>query len=172
MVVFNTILSQFRVISLTWWIIIAVVVILLLLFRHKREQLIGNLLIVYILFLFASTVLSRSTVQHNTSSELINLDLIGTWVKRFTGDDYSRSELLLNFCMLLPVGILFPWATKKGLAITALFGFVLIVLIESAQLLTGRGWFELTDIVDNTIGVMIGYALSRAGAAVWRRVKC
>ena len=63
-------------------------------------------------------------------------------------------------------------ATEKGFLPTALVGFALILLIELAQLFTGRGWFELSDIVDNTIGVMIGYALYRISKAVWRRNKC
>ncbi|MCR5665009.1 MAG: VanZ family protein [Oscillospiraceae bacterium] len=172
MEIINAILYQFRVIGLTWWIIIGAVTALLLIFRHKREQMIGNLLIVYLLLILASTVLARSPVRHNTLSELINIDLIGTWARRFTEDIYSRSELLLNFCMLLPVGVLFPWATKKGFGITVLFGFALIVLIELAQLITGRGWFELTDIADNTVGVMIGYGLFRIGEFLWRKAKC
>ena len=55
---------------------------------------------------------------------------------------------------------------------TILFGLFLIVLIEVAQLISRRGWFELCDIVDNTIGVMIGYTLYRIGEVVWRRSKC
>ncbi|MEI3563747.1 MAG: VanZ family protein [Agathobacter rectalis] len=37
------------------------------------------------------------------------------------------------------------------------FGFALF--IEVVQLITGRGVFETDDIINNTIGAMIGYGL-------------
>ena len=172
MEIINSILTQLRTISLLWWIVIGAVAMLLLLFRHKREQLVGDVLIIFILTILASTVLARSPVKYTDPAELVNLDLFGAWIDRLWGNSFGRAELLLNFCMLLPVGMLFPWATKKGFLPTILFGLSLIVLIEVAQLISRRGWFELCDIVDNTIGVMIGYALYRIGEVVWRRRKC
>ena len=172
MEILNAILYQFQTISLPWWIVIGFAAVLLLIFRHKREQLPGDVLIVYILVILASTVLSRPPIDLSERSELINLDLIGTWRERLSGDIYGKSELLLNFCMLLPVGLLFPWAAKKGFFPTVLIGLGLILIIELAQFFTGLGWFELSDIVDNTIGVMIGYVLYRIGEVIWRKIKC
>ena len=172
MKIVNAILYQFRTISLSWWIVIGSVATLLLLFRHKREQIIEDLLIIYILTVLASTVLSRSQIIGYSTEDLVNWNLVGTWIERITGDYAHKSELLLNFCMLLPVGVLFPWATKKGYVTTGVVGFSIIILIEFAQLITLRGWFELSDIVDNTIGVMIGYAIYRIGTAIWRKNKC
>lgn len=172
MEILNAILAQFRAILWPWWIAIGLVALLLLVFRHKREQLVGDLLIVYVITILASTVFSRAALSYTEPDNPINLDLVGTWVERLGGDFYSRSELLLNFCMLLPLGVLFPWATKRSFGMTVLAGLLLILLIEFAQLLTRRGWFELSDIVDNIIGVMIGYLLYRIGEAVWRRLKC
>ncbi len=172
MEIINAILYQFRTISLPWWIVIGTVSVLLLIFRHKREQLVGNVLIIFILVILISTVLSRFPVSFSERSELINLNLIKTWRERLSGDFYGKSELLLNFCMLLPIGVLFPWATQKGFFPTVLSGFVLILIIELAQLFTGRGWLELSDIVDNTIGVVIGYLLYRIGKAIWRKIRC
>ena len=168
----HSILYQFRGIGLLWWMAISVAALLLFLFRNKRKQLTGNMLMIYILIIIVATVLSRTQVEVHSHSELLNLDLIGTWFSRVTGDSIGRSELLLNFCMLLPIGILFPWATEKGFLVTVVFGLSLTTLIEFAQLIMVRGWFELTDIVDNTIGVVIGYGLYRFGAWLWRKVKC
>lgn len=172
MEIIGTILSQIKTISLPWWIAIGVVTILLLIFRHKKKQMPANILVVYMLLILASTVFSREKLAYGDWSELVNLDLAGTWIRRFSVDEYGRAELLLNFCMLLPVGILFPWAAKKGFVKTALFGFGLIAVVELLQLITGRGYFELTDLVDNTVGVMIGYALFRIGETLWRKGRC
>ncbi len=169
MIIIQTMLHQFRIISLTWWIAIGMATILMFAFRHRKEQLPGDLLVIYFLIILVSTVLSRDSIGVDVLSDRMNFDLIDTWKARLVTDEYSRSELFLNFCMLMPVGVLFPWATKRGFWQTVLVGFVLILLIELLQLFTGRGWFELSDIVDNTIGVMIGYVLHRAGSAVWRR---
>lgn len=153
----HSILRQLRIVTPLWWGVIGAACLLLLLLRHDRRQMPGNLLIVYILFVLSSTVLARTT--GGRTDYLINLDLIGTWVRRIRADSSQQAELILNFFMLLPVGVLFPWATNRKLIGTVLFGLGLILLIEFAQLLTKRGWFELCDIVDNTLGVVLGYGL-------------
>lgn len=155
----------------TWWAIIGAAAVFLLILRHRREQMAGNLLIVYLLFVLASTVLSRTKVQELSYRELMNLDLIGCWLERSRGASANHWELILNFVMLLPFGFLWPVATGRKLPGTLLLGFVLILVIELAQLLTRRGWFELCDIVDNTIGVLLGYGLYAVGKRLILRTK-
>lgn len=165
------ILYHFRVISLPWWIVIGTLTVALLIFRHELRHIPGNLLIVYIAVVLISTVLTRDPLPFSDSAELLNLDLFGTWINRFSVDFYGRAELLLIFCMLIPVGILYPWSTKRNMASTVLVGFGMILVVETAQWITKRGYFELTDIVDNTVGLMIGYGLYRLGAWLWRKIK-
>ena len=141
-------------------------------FRHRRDQVVFNLLIVYVLVILASTFLARTIINNHSFSDLTNFDLINTWITRATGSDFDKYEFLLNFVMLLPAGFLFAWSTKKGFLQTVLFGFLLTFSIELAQLLSKRGWFELADIVDNIIGVAIGYGLFHAGAWLWQKLKC
>lgn len=172
MEIINAILNQFKNISLPWWIAIVIVAALLLVFCHKSRQIPADMLVIYVLIILASTVLTRGSLYDTEWRELVNLNLIDTWSERLSGDFYGKSELLLNFCMLLPVGVLFPWATKRGIVLTAIAGLGLIVVIEFAQLVTRRGFFELTDIFDNTVGVIIGYGIYRFGAWLWRRWKC
>lgn len=164
------ILYQMKIISMPWWIVIGVTTALLVIFRHRTEQLPGNLLIIYILAILATTVLARNKINGFEYSDLINMELIKTWEDRLAGNDLDKYELILNFFMLMPIGILFPWASKKGLFATVSFGFVLITVIETAQLLSKRGWFELCDIVDNIIGLVIGYGLFVIGRSLW--IKC
>ena len=164
---FKSMMRQLRIISLTWWIVIGVAAALLFLLRHKnKRQLLGNCLIVYLMIVFASTVFSRLTV-HQT--DLVNLRLWKTWIDRFSGSASNRAELLLNFFMLMPVGVLFPISFGRRFWQTVLFGFLLTLAIEVLQLVTVRGWFELIDIIDNTIGVVIGYGCYYLGAALWKK---
>lgn len=47
----------------------------------------------------------------------------------------------------------------------------LILIIEVLQVLTMRGWFELSDIVDNTIGIVFGYCVYYLGRKIWEKLK-
>ena len=39
-------------------------------------------------------------------------------------------------------------------------GFLISILIETSQLITQRGYFEITDIITNTVGATIGCILA------------
>ena len=73
----------------------------------------------------------------------------------------SWRNIILNFCMFVPFGILLPMGFpffRKELRVT-LMGFGCSLLIELAQLITRRGMFEPDDLLGNTVGAMIGYGL-------------
>ncbi len=77
----DAILHQFRIVSLPWWIVIGIVAICLFFLRNKREQIISNLLVLYIIVILTFTVLSREKMVDRMYSDLINLDLFGTWIQ-------------------------------------------------------------------------------------------
>ena len=172
MEIINAVIYVLREIDPVWWIVVVAGAVILAAIRHRREQLIGNILIVYIALVYVVTVFGRAGVDPAYYEDLFNFDLVGTWVSRFTGDAYDRRELFLNFFMLMPLGVLFPAATKKKLLPTVLFCFLITVSVELLQALTGRGWFELTDIVDNTVGSAIGYGIYRLGSLLRSKLKC
>ncbi|WP_455720501.1 VanZ family protein [Agathobacter sp.] len=68
-------------------------------------------------------------------------------------------NLILNICMFIPMGVLVPICFNKidRAWKTYLCGFAFTLLIEITQLVTGRGVFETDDIINNTVGTMIGY---------------
>lgn len=77
---------------------------------------------------------------------------------------YQKSALIsliiTNVIMLIPYGFLAPFALKKrGAVFCFLSGFVLIILIETVQLITGRGTFDVDDIIYNSLGILIGFGL-------------
>ena len=110
----------------------------------------------YTVVLFSVAVFSRVASTDKTG---INLDTIGICLARMQNVGGMRYELVANTGMLLPVGFLLPIASDTGFGLTALFGFVLTLSLETAQLVLVRGWFELSDIVRNTIGVLVGYGI-------------
>jgi glycopeptide antibiotics resistance protein len=70
-------------------------------------------------------------------------------------------NIILNILMFVPFGFLLPVLSKRFRKAwkTYLVGFMLTVGIECIQYFTGRGIFEIDDIIGNTIGTMIGYGL-------------
>lgn len=71
----------------------------------------------------------------------------------------SWSNIILNFCMFVPLGFLLPLGLpffRKEWRVF-LSGFAFSLFIELTQLLTRRGMFEWDDLLGNTIGTLIGY---------------
>ncbi|MCR4690992.1 MAG: VanZ family protein [Lachnospiraceae bacterium] len=86
------------------------------------------------------------------------------------GSRIMLQEILLNCCLLLPVGFLFPVAFDlKKPAITILFGFLCSAGIETMQLVMKKGLFEWDDMLHNTLGVVAGYGLYRIGSLIFHK---
>lgn len=69
-----------------------------------------------------------------------------------------------NFILFVPFGFFMPcvWKYFRGFWRILLCGFSASLAIESAQLLTGRGYFDVDDIILNTLGAIIGYVIFSA----------
>lgn len=68
------------------------------------------------------------------------------------------SQSMANIIMFIPVGVLLPFTRKKHIII---WGGTLSVLMETMQLLSRRGVFEIDDIIYNSFGTVVGYLLFR-----------
>ncbi len=74
--------------------------------------------------------------------------------------------------MFVPVGLLMPVVfrrRKHPCLLTLLTGILLSLLTEAAQYLTRRGLCELDDLLNNTLGCLIGIGLFAAGSRLLRR---
>lgn len=73
--------------------------------------------------------------------------------------DYIR-PMLMNILLFSPFGVTFPYwmkgNKKERIAFTLLSAFFFSLSIEILQLLLGRGYFEISDIIMNVIGTMFG----------------
>lgn len=81
----------------------------------------------------------------------------------FREHSFLTSETILNVVVFVPlgiyVGILFErWAVGKKL----LFFFVLSLIIEALQYILRVGAFDVTDLITNTSGGIIGLLLFKA----------
>ena len=121
----------------------------------RKQRTVAALLITYVFLVMSVTVLSRDQLAVKT------LIYSPFWkyreILRGSEKTYSlATEILLNILMLVPVGFLLPMLVKKY---ALLYGFLCCFCIECFQLVTRRGFFEVDDLLHNSLGVVIGYLL-------------
>ena len=132
--------------------------------KHKFNKLqcsAAILLSLYIVVLLYFTVTGR--YSHEEYEYQINFFTSYRWFFQYNGEQVLR-QLLINFVMLMPVGFLLPVVikAKHKYLITMALSLLLTVFIETMQLITKCGSFEIDDIINNFIGAVIGmliYAL-------------
>lgn len=80
-------------------------------------------------------------------------------------------NLVGNIVAFIPFGALLRWVRNKktGAGIAVLYTFLFSFIIESIQLVTKVGVFDVDDLILNTIGGAIGYLCYRILRAIDRR---
>lgn len=69
-------------------------------------------------------------------------------------------EPILNILLFIPMGFLIPymhWFKHAWKVI--LFGLMASLIVETIQLVTKLGFFDIDDLINNTVGTVIGYVL-------------
>lgn len=124
------------------------------LFReHKLKYFLMYLFYVYLVIVFALTILSRESGSRGD----VSLKLFDT----FTGDIMGDKNPIENILLFIPLGFLMPLLWKryyKGLWCLAT-GLMLSLSIEGIQYVTGRGYVQTDDVVMNFAGTFIGYTV-------------
>ena len=119
-----------------------------------KKRTAASLLLAYVFLVMSVTVLSRGhRIENNTL-----LKPFWSYMALIYGNNkYSiLTEIVLNILMLIPVGFLLPFLVKKH---TVMYGFLCSLCIEVFQLVTKRGYFEIDDLIHNTLGVVVGVGL-------------
>ena len=132
--------------------------------KHKFNNLqcvAAILLSLYIVVLLYFTVVGR--YSHEEYEYKINFFTSYRWFFKYNGEQVLR-QLLINLVMIMPVGFLLPVVIKAKYKylITMALSLLLTVFIETMQLITKCGSFEVDDIINNFIGAVLGmlvYAL-------------
>jgi len=85
-----------------------------------------------------------------------------SWRQALSGRRYVQYMVIENIIMLMPIGFFFPFIiNKRYVALqTILFGAVFSLFIEVSQKVLNVGYFEVDDLLNNTIGVVLGCAAS------------
>lgn len=120
--------------------------------------LLWSIFLIYTVIVLGATFIHRTPVMY----ENINLHIFSSYIKVW--NRFSLLELrniIFNILMFLPFGFVLPLLFKKceKFYITYFLGLCMTISIEVLQLISKRGIFEIDDIINNTLGCMIGYGV-------------
>ena len=115
------------------------------------------LTMIYIFLFLGSTVLFRQTLKPRE----FDFTPLWSYAKILNGDETGLIyENLMNIVVFVPLGFLLG-ATWQALGIKHVIGLgcLLSVLIEAIQFMLAKGFSEIDDIINNTLGCVIGYGI-------------
>lgn len=119
----------------------------------------------FLSIVYAATLLILAFFSREPGSRTgVSLRLFDTWGSTMQ----AHAFFIENILMFIPFGIFLPLLSDrfKTFFRCTSAAFLCSFILEIAQLITGRGFCQLDDVVTNTIGGMIGYAAYH----IWRTV--
>lgn len=113
---------------------------------------------IVVLIPFTSYIAAKDTVPINLA--YFTNDGILTLRERTLAYAYSFQSIGLNILLFIPLGYLWKvgFLYHKRWYNAALWGMMSSLLIEIIQLVFCLGWFDIDDLINNTLGAVIGYA--------------
>jgi glycopeptide antibiotics resistance protein len=133
------------------------------LFLQKEHITVSTKLIWIASFLYTISLVTLLFFRPNVQNEdAINLVPFSTLSIYLSGDVYwliAFYNLAANVALFIPFGILLKWKTNNYLLLL-LVPLLAISTIELSQYLTQRGSLDIDDLFLNTMGFLIGYALT------------
>lgn len=123
------------------------------------------------LLLLDTAVASRFFMIHpHATGTAFKID----WARLFHGSDRNRVELISNVVVFVPFGFFLSESLSslkrlgvwRQIGYVTLASFLLSLCIESMQLFFRVGFFEVTDLVLNTVGGFVGAGVALVGRKV------
>lgn len=133
-------------------------------FRNFRWMNKG-MLVLFLTYTFAVlyiTIFSRGEGTNDTTVYLVQTDVIREAMRNHSLEPLNH--MLLNLALFIPMGFLLPCTYPEKLSswiYALLMGLMCTTIIEATQLLLRIGQADLTDVITNTLGALIGYAAYR-----------
>ena len=128
----------------------------------KRKELSAALLGIAVAVILWVTVLGRESYIEN-SLVFEPFHAFYSFVKDIQDGRLRISgNFIGNIILFIPVGVLFPLTGDEHRCVKT--GFVALcfsIIIEIIQLVSHRGYFEIDDLILNTLGAVMGYGIYR-----------
>lgn len=126
-------------------VISVIVLIMCLLWMHYRNKITKRNIIHISVTILYGWFLYMLTIGCRVPSDVIRVSF-----------KFKRYLDLENIALFVPCGFLLSGIKRRGIGENVLLSLAISTIIEFTQLLTKRGYFELMDIVFNSIGGFIG----------------
>lgn len=113
--------------------------------------------IIYMFSVFYITVLSRVPEERR-----VDMSPFRSYIFLIRDKNYFYlKQIALNILMTIPFGIIVPalWKNLRSFYKIIIRGFIFSFIIEITQFITARGLFEFDDLINNTIGSILGYII-------------
>ncbi len=127
----------------------------------KKTILLSMITFLYIVAVFGAVFLNRPG-RIGRDSGLYILYPFYSYREAWNGwSSYGWRLIVLNIAMFVPFGFLLPlWSEKlQSFWRILTISFLFTLFIEGVQYFTGLGIFEADDLINNTLGALIGYGI-------------
>ena len=116
-------------------------------------------IVLWVLFLASVYLILYKTIFNRPFdvNHPIKLELLWELKQWITGNGFGK-DIINNILLFVPFGITLGLIWGRWYVIPVGFSFSL--LVELSQLIFRIGWFELDDILNNTIGTALGFAVA------------
>lgn len=133
----------------------------------KSKKLTEGILIFYVVML-VWIILFKMDVSVENFGQMRSINLVPFSQSVIVNDKLDVSEIIQNVLAFVPLGILIytiwqekSWRFKLGVIV------VTSVMLEVLQYILGVGASDITDVITNTLGGMIGLAIAAGMAGIF-----
>ena len=111
----------------------------------------------FVLYFTLMPIICSIPFMFNHPFKMMNMNLFDDLLNH--RGDYIR-QIVLNIVMLIPFGIIFPLIDKKNNFVkTVKWSFITSLVIEMLQTLVSVRSSDITDLITNVFGAVIGYLI-------------
>ena len=130
------------------WIVVVVGCLLCIAAALGSRKLNAVLLVLYLAFIVYMTLIGE-----RAGGPGVRLDLFWSYILFFISP-VMRLQILNNIWLFVPLGAILYRLWPRGYVV--MIPVLLSLVIETLQLVLGRGLFETDDIISNSLGGLIG----------------
>lgn len=133
----------------------------------RKRMILYGITILYVVIVIGAVFLSRGNLYGKA-----NLDLFSSYKEAYHKMEISLfRNIVLNMLLFVPLGVLLPCYGEKFRKVykVVFIGLVTSVLIEIVQYITKMGIFEIDDILNNTMGVLMGCCFWKIGYCIYKK---
>lgn len=139
--------------------------------KEKEKSIRRILLILYIFCIVYITVLSRN----RSIRRIAHTDPFWSYSFLLHGNLEKLSGIFQNILLFVPIGYMlasFQHRRWKGFSAAVFLSAFLSLTIECVQYFTGFGWFDVDDLINNSVGAVIGAGLFSFCSHLGKRWNC